>query len=122
MSTARYGRARLEFPSLAAEKGHVEEFVVADLYGGGHGTEAIDLLRDVPILDGHPFRDLHTGQTGGRLDGHTGRIAGSLDATAEEATPSLAAQLRDTVGRKRGEHLANIHAHILIPLIVLHVK
>src|SRR3974377_1946327 len=84
-----------QFPSFAAEQDHVEHLLEADLEGRGHGTQAVDLLWNVSILDGHPFRDLHAGQAGRFLNGQTGLVAGGLDATAEHAAPDLAAEFRD---------------------------
>jgi hypothetical protein len=31
--------------------------------------QPVDVLRDIALLDGRPFGDLHTGQAGGLLDG-----------------------------------------------------
>ena len=78
MSTGRQRRPGLKFPGLAAEQDQVEQLVVADLQGAGDRTQLIGGLGDVSVLQGCPFRDLHTGQAGGLLDGQTDSLRAVL--------------------------------------------
>src|SRR4051794_34435667 len=113
MSTGRQRRPS-QLPRFAAKQNHVEELLEADLDGGGHSPQAIHLLRNVSVFDGHPFRYLHAGQAGGFLDGHTSLGPGGADTETEEAAPGLAAHFGKVVGRKGCEHLANPCAHMSI--------
>jgi hypothetical protein len=113
MSTGRQRRPGLKFPGLAAEQDQLQQAVIADLQGAGDRTQLSRGLGNISILDGGPFRYLHTGQVGGLLDRQTGVLAVFPDAMAEQAAPHLAAEFRETGWREAWEH-RNLCAHILI--------
>jgi hypothetical protein len=91
MSTVRQRAPRLQLPRIPAEQDQIGDPVEADLHGTGHGTQPVDILRNEAVFDGSPFRDLHTGQARGILDGQAGVLAGFLDAEAEQPAHALAA-------------------------------
>ena len=106
MSTGRQRRPS-QFTWLPAEQDHVGDPVEADLQDRGHGPQPVYSLRDMPIFNGHPFRDLDPGQEGGLLEGEAGLPAGGLDAETEQAGPGLA-QFGKAGGWKGREHRLQI--------------
>ena len=69
MSTERQRAPRLQLPRIPAEQDQHGDLVEADLHGAGHGPQPVDVLRNIALLDGRPFGNLHAGQAGALLDG-----------------------------------------------------
>ena len=95
MNTGRQRRPS-QLPCLPAQRNPVKHLLEVDLHGPGHVPQAVHLLRNMSILDSHPLRKLHAGQTG--------LSTGGADAETEETTPAGAAQFGNT-GGGRGRNI-----------------